>query len=155
MTRFRIVFAAFLSFSTGLAIQSAERPNVLLIMADDLGFADVGCYGSEIPTPNIDALAGRGLRFTQFYNTAKLPRAHKRLMAELPSDSPYRLTNSPSLLTSLRTLWGDNARQARARDAADNPPARPPDWQERTIKMAARSNRTDSPVGHRQADRAS
>ena len=51
----------------------AERtpPNIVLIMADDLGFADVGCYGSEIATPNLDTLAGNGLRFTQFYNTAK------------------------------------------------------------------------------------
>ncbi len=48
-----------------------ERPNVMMIMADDLGFSDLGCYGSEIETPNLDALASRGLRFSQFYNTAK------------------------------------------------------------------------------------
>jgi arylsulfatase len=47
------------------------RPNVLLILADDLGFSDVGCYGGEIATPNLDALAQGGLRFTQFYNTAR------------------------------------------------------------------------------------
>src|SRR5437867_3499085 len=46
-------------------------PNVLIILADDLGFSDVGCYGSEIQTPNIDKLAKDGLRFTQFYNTAR------------------------------------------------------------------------------------
>lgn len=49
----------------------ADRPNVLMIMVDDLGFSDLGCYGSEIETPNLDALAAEGLRFTQFYNTAK------------------------------------------------------------------------------------
>ena len=49
----------------------AERPNVLLIMADDLGYSDLGCYGSEIATPNLDRLAAGGLRFTQFYNTAR------------------------------------------------------------------------------------
>ena len=47
------------------------RPNVLLILADDLGFSDLGCYGGEIATPNLDALAKNGLRFTQFYNTAR------------------------------------------------------------------------------------
>src|SRR6478672_10609853 len=47
------------------------RPNVLLIVADDLGFSDLGCHGGEIDTPNLDALAKNGLRFTQFYNTAR------------------------------------------------------------------------------------
>lgn len=50
---------------------AAERPNIVVILIDDMGFADLGCYGSEIPTPNIDALAADGLRFTQFYNTAR------------------------------------------------------------------------------------
>src|SRR5262245_17596887 len=49
----------------------APRPNILLIVADDLGFSDAGCYGGEIATPNLDALAKNGLRFTQFYNTAR------------------------------------------------------------------------------------
>ena len=48
-----------------------KRPNILLIMADDMGYSDIGCYGGEIPTPNIDALAARGLRFTQFYNCGR------------------------------------------------------------------------------------
>ncbi len=48
-----------------------NRPNILLIMADDMGYSDLGCYGSEISTPNLDALAADGLRFTQFYNCAK------------------------------------------------------------------------------------
>jgi arylsulfatase len=52
------------------AAESA-RPNILLIVADDLGFSDPGCYGGEIATPNLDALAKGGLRFTQFYNTAR------------------------------------------------------------------------------------
>jgi len=49
----------------------SKTPNVLLIMADDMGFSDLGCYGSEISTPNIDSLAREGLRFTQFYNSAR------------------------------------------------------------------------------------
>lgn len=48
-----------------------ERPNFLIILADDLGFCDIGCYGGEIATPNLDKLAAGGLRFTQFYNTAR------------------------------------------------------------------------------------
>ncbi|MCB9876210.1 MAG: arylsulfatase [Planctomycetes bacterium] len=48
-----------------------KRPNVLLILADDLGFSDLGCYGGEIPTPNLDALAGNGVRFTQCYTSAR------------------------------------------------------------------------------------
>ena len=47
------------------------RPNVLVILADDLGYSDLGCYGGEIKTPQLDALASNGLRFTQFYNTAR------------------------------------------------------------------------------------
>jgi arylsulfatase A-like enzyme len=47
------------------------RPNVVLILADDLGYSDLGCYGSEIETPNLDRLAAGGLRFTQFYNAAR------------------------------------------------------------------------------------
>src|SRR5262245_2883881 len=49
----------------------APRPNVLIVLADDLGFSDLGCYGGEIRTPNLDRLARDGLRFTQFYNTAR------------------------------------------------------------------------------------
>ncbi|MDF1746395.1 MAG: arylsulfatase [Gimesia sp.] len=48
----------------------SDRPNILLIMADDLGYSDVGCYGGEIDTPNIDQLAEKGLKFSQFYNCA-------------------------------------------------------------------------------------
>jgi arylsulfatase len=51
--------------------QPTSGPNILLILADDMGFADAGCYGSEIHTPNLDRLAANGIRFTQFYNTAR------------------------------------------------------------------------------------
>ncbi len=47
------------------------QPNIILIMADDIGFSDIGCYGSEIQTPNIDSLANNGMRFQTFYNMAK------------------------------------------------------------------------------------
>ena len=48
-----------------------KKPNIVLIMADDMGYSDIGCYGSEIATPNIDRLAANGLRFRNFYNNAK------------------------------------------------------------------------------------
>lgn len=51
--------------------QKDDRPNIVIIMADDLGYSDVGCYGGEINTPSIDRLAKNGVRFTQFYNSAR------------------------------------------------------------------------------------
>ncbi|MDB4508492.1 sulfatase-like hydrolase/transferase, partial [Akkermansiaceae bacterium] len=68
---------AFALCSTLLLISaSAEtkkdpRPNIIIIMSDDMGYSDIGCYGGEIQTPNLDALAAKGLRFTQFYNTGR------------------------------------------------------------------------------------
>src|SRR5439155_22912250 len=58
---------------TGEPAQAAAppRPNIVVILADDLGFSDLGCYGGEIRTPHLDGLAAGGLRFTQFYNTAR------------------------------------------------------------------------------------
>ncbi len=73
--------------AAGLALvvpsPAAERPNIVLIMADDLGFSDLGCYGSEIETPNLDALAAGGLRFNQFYNTAKCHSSRVALLTGL------------------------------------------------------------------------
>ncbi|MDN5200239.1 arylsulfatase [Fulvivirgaceae bacterium BMA10] len=69
-----IFFLSVFAVSCGLESQTNttdERPNILLILADDLGWSDIGCYGSEIATPNLDKLAQDGLRFTQFYNTSK------------------------------------------------------------------------------------
>lgn len=69
MQRLAILFLA-LSF-VGAQLSAAERPNIVIIMSDDMGFSDLGCYGGEIQTPSLDALAAGGLRFTQFYNTAR------------------------------------------------------------------------------------
>ncbi|MCM8732447.1 arylsulfatase [Hephaestia sp. GCM10023244] len=59
---------------------SAQRPNIIVILVDDMGFSDISSYGSEIPTPNIDALANSGLRFTQFYNTARCSSSRAALL---------------------------------------------------------------------------
>ena len=56
---------------SGRLAAEAPRPNIIVILVDDMGFSDLGCYGSEIPTPNLDSLAANGLRFTQFYNTGR------------------------------------------------------------------------------------
>ena len=67
--KFRLLAAVLLvASSTAVA---ADKPNVVIILSDDMGFSDLGCYGGEIRTPNLDALAAGGLRFTQFYNTAR------------------------------------------------------------------------------------
>lgn len=59
-------------FVVGINLASTdERPNIVLILADDLGYSDLGCYGGEIQTPHLDALAAGGLRFKQFYNTTR------------------------------------------------------------------------------------
>ncbi len=60
-----------ISCSTILHAQKTSRPNIIVILADDMGYSDIGCFGSEIETPNIDQLASNGLRMSQFYNTAR------------------------------------------------------------------------------------
>jgi arylsulfatase len=62
---------------------SDNRPNIVLIMADDLGWSDLGCYGSEIRTPNLDKLAGQGVRFTQMYNSARCCPSRAALLTGL------------------------------------------------------------------------
>lgn len=59
------------------------RPNIILILADDLGFSDIGCYGGEIDTPHLDRLAENGLRFTQFYTNAKCAPSRATLLTGL------------------------------------------------------------------------
>ncbi|WP_114778539.1 arylsulfatase [Botryobacter ruber] len=60
-----------------------KRPNIILIMADDMGYSDLGCYGGEIQTPNLDNLAKEGLRFNQFYNTSRCCPTRAALMTGL------------------------------------------------------------------------
>ncbi len=68
---------------SGLSAGRAKRPNIILIMADDMGYSDIGCYGGEIHTPNLDRLAAGGVRFTQFYNTARCCPTRASLMTGL------------------------------------------------------------------------
>jgi len=59
------------------------KPNIVVILVDDMGWSDIGCYGSEIPTPNLDALAKNGVRFTQFYNTGRCCPTRASLLSGL------------------------------------------------------------------------
>jgi arylsulfatase len=61
----------------------AERPNIVVILVDDMGYSDIGSFGGEIPTPNIDALAKTGLRYTQFYNAARCSPTRASLLTGL------------------------------------------------------------------------
>jgi arylsulfatase A-like enzyme len=60
-----------------------SKPNVVLILNDDMGYSDIGCYGGEIETPNLDRLAARGLRFSQFYNTARCSPSRASMLTGL------------------------------------------------------------------------
>ncbi len=82
MTLSRLYLALALFATPAVA---AERPNVLIILSDDMGFSDLGCYGGEIRTPNLDALAAGGVRFTQFYNTARCCPTRAALLTGLYS----------------------------------------------------------------------
>jgi arylsulfatase A-like enzyme len=76
--------AAFLALGT-CAAAAAQRPNIAVILVDDMGFSDLGCYGGEIPTPNLDQLASHGVRFTQFYNTGRCCPTRASLLTGLYS----------------------------------------------------------------------
>lgn len=78
---------AFLILSVFFAdfTMAVDRPNVVVILVDDMGFSDIGCYGGEIPTPNLDALAAGGLKFTQFYNTGRCCPTRASLLTGLYS----------------------------------------------------------------------
>jgi arylsulfatase A-like enzyme len=84
-----------------------QPPNVLIILADDLGYSDLGCYGSEIETPNLDALAAGGLRFTHFYNTARCWPTRAALLTGYYAQQVRRDTvpGVPSGGNGVRPVW--------------------------------------------------
>src|SRR5476651_2520044 len=80
------LFSLALLFLVVLTASTAERkPNIIVILADDVGYSDIGCYGGEIQTPNLDKLAANGLRFTQFDNTARCCPTRAALLTGLYS----------------------------------------------------------------------
>lgn len=91
--------------STGLF--AAAPPNIVFIMADDLGYSDIGCYGGEIATPNLDGLAKNGLRFTQFYNTARCWPTRSALLSGYYAQQIHRdaLPDAPGGGQGVRQKW--------------------------------------------------
>ncbi|MFW5915891.1 MAG: arylsulfatase [Bacteroidota bacterium] len=86
--------------------EHGDCPNIILILADDMGYSDIGCYGGEINTPNLDRLAEEGMRFTQFYNTAKSAPTRACLLTGLyhQQSENLRLTdNNITLAEALRS----------------------------------------------------
>src|SRR5215468_6094620 len=65
------------------AAPKARRPNIVILLADDMGFSDIGCFGSEINTPNLNRLAQEGIRFAQFRNTARCCPSRSSLLTGL------------------------------------------------------------------------
>ena len=83
---FILFLLLFYHFSYGQSKSKVDnRPNIIIILADDLGYSDVGCYGGEIKTPNIDMLAEKGLRFSQFYNASRCCPTRASLLTGLYS----------------------------------------------------------------------
>ncbi|MCU4164432.1 arylsulfatase [Carboxylicivirga caseinilyticus] len=81
VTVIKILFLTVIAILSACAEkQKQQRPNVILIMADDMGYSDIGCYGGDVQTPNIDKLANEGVRFTQFYNGARCCPTRASLM---------------------------------------------------------------------------
>lgn len=66
-----------------LSAAAQPRPNIVVVLVDDMGFSDIGCYGGDVPTPNLDRLAAGGVRFTQFYNTARCSPSRSSIMTGL------------------------------------------------------------------------
>ncbi|RMD82645.1 MAG: arylsulfatase, partial [Lentisphaerae bacterium] len=91
MARFHLAHtlpAACLALNSAMAQPAPARPNIIIIMTDDAGYSDIGCFGGEIPTPNIDRLAANGLRLSHFYNNARCSPTRASL---LTGQYPHRV----------------------------------------------------------------
>jgi len=78
-----LILLGIFGLSCSPLVGAETKPNILIVLVDDMGFSDLGCYGSEISTPNLDALAANGLRFTQFYNGARCSPTRASLLTGL------------------------------------------------------------------------
>ena len=82
-TLLALVAGGYCLLCQSVAAADGARPNIVLVMCDDMGFSDIGCYGGEVRTPNLDRLAAEGMRFTQFYNNAKCTTTRASLLTGL------------------------------------------------------------------------
>ena len=89
MIKYTILFITFFSCLSHAAEKPTkandERPNIIVIMVDDMGFSDISCYGGEIPTPHLDKLGKNGLKFSQFHNTGRCCPTRATLLTGLYS----------------------------------------------------------------------
>ena len=79
----RILLGALFLCAFSSMAAKASRPNIILIMCDDMGWSDIGCYGGEVQTPTLDRMAREGMRFTQFYNNAKCTTTRASILTGL------------------------------------------------------------------------
>jgi arylsulfatase A-like enzyme len=105
----KILLAALLTLASLAAAAEGpgKKPNIIIIVADDLGYSDLGCYGSEIQTPTLDRLAGQGLRFNHFYNTARCWPSRAAILTGYYAQQIRRdtLPGVESGLTGKRPAW--------------------------------------------------
>ena len=87
--------------SFAASVVGGDRPNIVIVMTDDMGFSDIGSYGSEIPTPHIDSLAKNGIKFSQFYNTGRCSPTRASLLTGMYSHQ-VGIT-----VLAAQPLWGD------------------------------------------------
>ncbi|MEE2936789.1 MAG: sulfatase-like hydrolase/transferase, partial [Planctomycetota bacterium] len=106
-----LCFRRLLSVIAGLLMGHAvtadnpARPNIVVIVCDDMGFSDIGCYGSEIETPNLDRLAAGGLRFVDFHNNAKCSETRASILTGLWHQQSRNL-KQPGHVTLAEVLRG-------------------------------------------------
>src|SRR5471032_1395906 len=105
-----LAFLALILFSRALVpdcAAAADKPNILLILADDMGYSDAGCYGGDVRTPNLDSLAANGLRFTQFYNTARCWPSRAAILTGYYAQAVRRdaMPGVPSGAKGVRPAW--------------------------------------------------
>nr|MDA3853303.1 arylsulfatase [Bacteroidales bacterium] len=98
------LIVSILYFATNVCLAQDSKPNIMIIMVDDMGYSDVGCYGGEINTPNIDALAQNGLRFTQFYNCSRCCPTRASLLTGLYAQQVGLTFNGNSLSNDCVTI---------------------------------------------------
>ncbi len=87
-----------------LILLAQPKPNIIVIVADDLGYSDLGCYGGEIQTPHLDRLAKEGIRFTQFYNNAKCTQTRAALLSGLYHHQTQQSLKTPNHVTMAEVL---------------------------------------------------
>jgi arylsulfatase A-like enzyme len=113
-----VVLMGSVLLGTRQAAVAADRPNIVLIFSDDQGYNDVGCYGSEIPTPHIDSIARSGLRFTSWYSASSIctPSRFGLLTGQNPSRSQDQLLSALMFLAEEDAVRGIRSHEVTVAD---------------------------------------